>query len=112
MIFTLLTMLTVSAIAASKDAGTTVLKDVQPAGTPDKKQKQQYDLFFASASGKDYTCRTSEKKDIKVNEFVVGNNVTYEVKGNKGKVKTPAGKQLSCTIVRVANASATPATPK
>jgi hypothetical protein len=38
--------------------------------------------------------------------------VTYEVKGNKGKVKTAAGKELSCTIVRVANASAAPATPK
>lgn len=112
MILTLLAMLTVNAIAASKDAGTTVLKDVQPAGTPDKKQKQQYDVSFVSASGKDYTCRTSEKKDVKVHEFVVGSNVTYEVKGNKGKVKTAAGKELSCTIVRVANASAAPATPK
>ena len=109
---TLLATLTVNAVAASKDAGTTVLKDVQPAGTPDKKQKQQYDLSFASASGKDYTCRTSEKKDVKVHEFVVGGNVTYEVKGNKGKVKTSEGKQVSCTIVRVAKAAAASPTPK
>ena len=109
---TLLATLTVNAVAASKDAGATVLKDVQPAGTPDKKQKQQYDLFFASASGHDYTCRTSEKKDVKVNEFVVGSNVTYEVKGNKGKVKTAEGKQVSCTIVRVAKGAAASPTPK
>lgn len=110
---TLLATLTVNALAASKDAGTTVLKDVQPAGTPgDKKHKQQFDFFFASASGKDYTCRTGEKKDVKVHEFVVGSNVTYEVKGNKGKVKTAEGKQVSCTIVRVANAGAASPTPK
>jgi hypothetical protein len=44
----LLTMVALSAIAATKDTGTTVLKDVQPAGTTDKKHKhQQYDLSFA-----------------------------------------------------------------
>ncbi len=101
----LLTMVALNAIAATKDTGTTALKDVQPAGTADKKHKQQYDLSFASTSGKDYTCRTSEKTSVKATDFVVGNNVTYEVNGNKGKVKTDAGKQLSCTIVRVANVS-------
>jgi hypothetical protein len=97
------TMVALNATAATKDTGTTPLKDVQPAGTTDKKHKQQYDLSFASASGKDYTCRTNEKTSVKATDFVVGNNVTYEVKGNKGKVKTDAGKELSCTIVRVAN---------
>jgi gentisate 1,2-dioxygenase len=100
----LLTMVALSAIAATKDTGTTVLKDVQPAGTTDKKHKhQQYDLSFASASGKDYTCRTAEKTSVKASDLVVGSSATYEVNGNKGKVKTAAGKKLSCTIVRVAN---------
>jgi hypothetical protein len=31
--------------------------------------------------------------------------MTYEVNGDKGKVKTAAGKQVSCTVVRVAIAS-------
>jgi len=34
--------------------------------------------------------------------------VNYQVDGNKGKVKSSAGKQLSCTIVRVANVAAAP----
>ncbi len=102
---TLLTMVALNASAATKDTGTTSLRDVQPAGTTDKKHKQQYDLSFASISGKDYTCRTNEKTSVKATDFVVGNDLTYEVNGNKGKVKTAAGKQLSCTIVRVANAS-------
>lgn len=101
---TLLTLVSLSASAATKDSGTTALKDVQPAGTTDKKHKQQYDLSFASTSGNDYTCRTNEKTSVKATDFVVGNDVTYEINGNKGKVKTAAGKQLSCTIVRAANA--------
>jgi gentisate 1,2-dioxygenase len=100
---TFATILSVPGIAATKDSGTTTLKDVQPAGTTNNKQKhQQYDLSFASASGKEYTCRTGEKTSVKATDFVVGSSVTYEVKDNKGKLKTAAGKQLSCTIVRVA----------
>jgi gentisate 1,2-dioxygenase len=103
------TMVTVSAIAGSKDSGMTTLKDVQPVGVTDKKHKhQQYDLSFVSSMGKDYTCRTGEKTSVKANEFVVGSNVKYQVDGNKGKLKTSAGKQVSCTIVRVANVDATP----
>jgi len=101
----LLLMVPLSAFAGTKDSGSTVLKDVQPAGTPGKKQKQQYDLSFASAS-KIYTCRTSEKKNLNAIDFVVGGNVTYQVNGNKGKIKTSAGKQVDCTIVRVADVSA------
>jgi hypothetical protein len=110
MLATLLTMVALSANAATKDIGTTVLKDVQPAGTTDKKNKhQQYDLYFTSAAaGKDYTCRTSAKTSVKATDLVVGSNVTYQVNGNKGKVKTSAGKQLDCTIVRVADTSAAP----
>jgi hypothetical protein len=95
-------MLTLSAFAGSKESGSTVLKDVQPAGTPDDKQKQQYDLSFETGS-KSYTCRTSEKKNVNATDFVVGSNVTYQVNGNKGKIKTSQGKQVDCTIVRVAD---------
>lgn len=101
-VFGLLVIFALSAFAGAKDSGSTVLKDVQPAGTPSKKQKQQYDLSFASAS-KSYTCRTNEKKKLNATDFVVGSNVTYQVNGNKGKIKTAAGKQVECTIVRVAD---------
>ena len=104
---TVLMMFTFSVEAAKKNSGTTTLKDVQPAGTTDKDHKhQQYDLSFASSTGEDYTCRTSPKKSVNATDFIVGSNVNYEVDGNKGKVKSSAGKQLNCTIVRVANAAA------
>ncbi len=106
---TLLTMLNLPGIAAVKDSGTTTLKEVQPAGMTNKKQKhQQYDLSFASASGKEYTCRTTQKTSVKATDLVVGSSVTYEVNGDKGKVKTAGGKQVSCTIVRVSIAPAGP----
>ena len=105
MTFTIGLMLTVSAVAGSKDTGKTTLKDFQPAGTTDKKHKnQQYDLSFVTQSGKNYTCRTPEKTKMKATDFVVGSDLSYEVSGNKGKVKTSSGKQVDCTIVRVANA--------
>jgi gentisate 1,2-dioxygenase len=106
---TFLMMVTLSAGAATKDSGSTTLKDVQPVGVTDKKHKhQQYDLSFVSSTGKDYTCRTGEKTSVKATDFVVGSNVNYHVDGNKGKVKTSAGKQVSCMIVRVANVPAAP----
>jgi len=105
---TLLIMGAFSIVAANKISGTTTLKDVQPAGTTDKDHKQQYDLSFVSSTGEDYTCRTSAKKSVNATDFVVGSNVNYQVDGNKGKVKSSAGKQLSCTIVRVSNAAASP----
>ena len=105
MTFTIGLMLTVSAVAGSKDTGKTTLKDIQPAGTTDKKHKnQQYDLSFLTQSGKNYTCRTPEKTKMKATDFVVGSDLSYEVSGNKGKVKTSNGKQVNCTVVRVANA--------
>lgn len=57
-------------------------------------------------SGKDYTCRTKGSAKIKATDFVVGSDMTYEVNGNKGKVKISNGKKVDCTIVRVANAQA------
>src|SRR4051812_19825424 len=81
--------------------------DLQLAGTTDKNHKhQQYDLSFVSSTGKDYTCRTSEKKSVKATDFVVGSSLNFQVDGNKGKVKTSAGKELNCTIVRVASVTA------
>jgi hypothetical protein len=84
-----------------KQKGLTTLKDVQPAGTTDKKKKnQQYDLVF-EAMGMHYTCRTSHDKSIKITDFVVGTNVDYEIDGNKSKLKNTAGKKVGCTVVRV-----------
>lgn len=91
----------VYATAASKDTGSTTLKDVQPAGQKAKKHKQQYDITFGGITGTEYTCRTSEKQNVKATDLVVGSGATYEVKGTKGKV-TAAGKSYSCMIVRVA----------
>ena len=93
----------ITAAAGSKIEGTTTLKDFQPTGTTDKTHKhQQYDLSFA-ASGKQYTCRTNEKHSLKATDFVVGSDVQYEIGGSKGKLKSASGKQLECTIVRVAD---------
>ena len=93
--------------AAKKDSGTTTLKDVQPAGTTDAKdkKKQQYDFIF-EASGNHYTCRTSPKTSVKATDFVVGGDVKYEVDGDKGQLKTTSGKQVKCTVVRVEKISA------
>jgi hypothetical protein len=109
-LFILIMTFALSAAAAKKEKGKVALKDVQPAGVTDKKHKhqQQYDLFFTSTSGQDYTCRTSDKASVKATEVVVGGSISYEVDGNKGKIKTEAGKKVDCTIVRVANASSAP----
>lgn len=108
-LFTLIMMFALSAAAAKKEKGKVALKDVQPAGVTDKKHKDQlYDLFFTSTSGQEYTSRTSDKASVKATELVVGGSVSYEVDGNKGKIKTEAGKKVDCTIVRVANASSAP----
>jgi hypothetical protein len=93
----------ITAAAGSKIEGITALKDFQPTGTTDKKthKNQQYDLSFA-ASGKQYTCRTVEKESLKATDFVVGSDIKYEIGGNKGKVKSASGKQVECTVMRVA----------
>jgi hypothetical protein len=99
----LLTMVgALNASAAKKDEGTTTLKDVQPAGTTDTKDKknQQYDFIF-EVSGNHYTCRTSPKTSVKAIDFVVGSDVKYQIDGDKGKLKTTAGKEVKCSVVRV-----------
>jgi hypothetical protein len=97
------TMMIAITAAGSKVEGMTTLKDVQPTGMTDKTHKnQQYDLSFA-ASGKQYTCRTNEKESLKATDFIVGSDLKYEIGGNKGKLKSSSGKQIECTIVRVAD---------
>ena len=101
--------LCVVAVAADKENGNTTLKDVQPAGTTDKKhKKQQYDLTFAT-SKHEYTCRTHENEKVEATNFVVGTGISYKIDGNKGQVKsTQSGKNVKCTLVRVAAVRATP----
>jgi hypothetical protein len=90
-------MLTINARAASKESGKTMLKDLQPVGVTDEKHKnKRYDLSFVS---------TGEKTKLKVTDFVVGSDLTYVVNGTKAKLRTSSGKQVDCTIVRVANAA-------
>jgi hypothetical protein len=103
-LLTILSVLTAS--AAKKEAGSTTLKDLQPAGTTDTKdkKKQQYDFVF-EASGNHYTCRTSPKTSVKAIDFVVGGDLKYELDGDKGKLKTTAGKKVECTVVRVERVS-------
>ena len=86
---------------ADKFKADTTLKDTQTAGVKSKDQKHQaYDLSF-QAQGKQYTCRTDPKKSMNATDFVVGTDVKYQVNGNKGKIKTPQGKEVECKIVRV-----------
>jgi uncharacterized protein YcfJ len=112
----LMVFFAITAAAGSKIEGTTTLKDFQPAGTTDKKthKNQQYDLSFA-AIGKLYTCRSIEKESLKATDFVVGSDVKYEINGDKGKVKSGSGKQVECTVMRVAElpaATPPPAAPQ
>src|SRR5262252_6749888 len=95
-----------TASADKKEAGSTTLKDLQPAGTTDTKdkKKQQYDFIF-EASGNHYTCRTSPKTSVKAIDFVVGSGIKYELDGDKAKLKTAAGKKVECTVVRVEKVS-------
>jgi hypothetical protein len=97
------------AFAANKESGSTTLKDVQPAGTTDKKhKKQQFDLSFATSKN-EYTCRTNENQKVQATDFVVGSSIDYKIDGNKGHVKsTSTGKSAKCTLVRVAALTATP----
>ncbi len=99
-------MSALTASAAKKDTGTTTLKDLQTAGTTDTKdnKNQQYDFIF-DASAQHYTCRTSPKTSVKATDFVVGTDVKYEVDGDKVKLKTTAGKEVKCTVVRVEKVS-------
>lgn len=100
-ILAIASILTTLPASASKTKGTTTLKDSQPFGTTDKQHKHQaYDLSFDD-QGKSYTCRTNSSKSMNATDFVVGTPINYEIDGNKAKIKTPQGKHVECTIVRV-----------
>jgi len=95
-------------LSAAKQKGTATLKDFQPAGTTDKKDKtQKFDVTFDTA-GNEYTCRTKDK--VKASEFVVGNDVTFQVDNDKVELKNSSGKQLKCTVVRVEKLKGSPTT--
>ncbi len=103
----LLGVASLNAAGDSKNAGSTTLKDAQPAGVTDKKHKhQQFDQSFSS-SGRDYSCRTDPNAKVRATDIPVGSSVTYEIKGDKGKLKSSAGKNLNCKSVRVANTDTT-----
>jgi hypothetical protein len=101
--------LAILAFAANKESGSTTLKDVQPAGTTDKKhKKQQFDLSFATSKN-DYTCRTNENEKINATDWVVGSSINYKINGNKGEIKnTQSNKNVKCMVVRVAAVTAPP----
>ena len=90
LLFTAVSALTAS--AAQKEAGTTALKDLQPAGTTDSKDKKKQQYDYIEASGNHYTCRTSPNTSVKAIAFVVGSDLRYAVDGGEGKFKTTAGK--------------------
>jgi hypothetical protein len=101
--------LAILAFAANKESGSTTLKDVQPAGTTDKKhKKQQFDLSFMSPKN-DYTCRTNENEKVNATDWVVGSSINYKINGNKGEIKnTQSNKNVKCMVVRVAAVTAPP----
>ena len=107
----LLSFLCVPFAMAKKEKGTTTLKDVQPAGTTDKKNNNQQLDFSFDASGMSYLCRTSHKTGVKATDFVVGTNLTYELDEHKGKLKNASGEQVKCTVVRVEKLPTTSTAP-
>jgi hypothetical protein len=99
------------ATAAEKQKGTAKLDDLQATGQTDKKNKnQRYDFLF-DTQGNRYTCRTSEKTELKATDFVVGNDVRFEIEWDKVKLKSTAGKEAKCKVVRVENLGSTAQTP-
>ncbi len=88
-------------LSAGKIKGTTTLKDLQPANTPDKNNKKQmYDFMFVNA-GNSYTCRTDRDDKLKATDFIVGDALKFEIDNDKVKFKNASGKEAKCTIVRV-----------
>jgi hypothetical protein len=99
------------ATAGEKQKGSAKLADLQTAGTTDKKNKNQIYDFLFETSGNRYTCRTSHKTELKATDFVVGNDVRYEIDGDKVKLKSMTGKETKCKVVRVENLGAAAQTP-
>jgi hypothetical protein len=97
------------ATAGGKQKGTAKLDDLQTAGTTDKNNKNQIYDFLFDTGGNRYTCRTSHKTELKATDFVVGNDIRFEIDGDKVKLKSMTGKETKCKVVRVEAAGATQA---
>jgi hypothetical protein len=95
--------------SAAKQKGKAALKDFQPAGITDKKNNKTHEFdFIFDAAGNEYVCRTKDK--MKATDFVVGNDLSYELDNDKVKLKNPSGKEAKCMVVRVEKQTATPKT--
>jgi hypothetical protein len=105
----LVLMFALPATAGPKQKGTAKLDDLQPAGTTDKKDKNQRFDFVFETGGNKYTCRTAQDTKLKATDYVVGNDVHYEIDGDKVKLKSMAGKEAKCKVVRVEALGATQA---
>jgi len=90
--------------AGEKFKGTAPLKDLQPAGTTDKDNKNQIYDFMFTTNGNDYVCRTNRDAKIKATDFVVGSDMKYEIDEDNAKLKSTTGKEAKCKIVRVQKA--------
>lgn len=101
-LFVLLFSLTLS--AGDKQKGTLTLKDLQPAGTTSKDNKNQMYDFIFTTGGNDYTCRTNRDTKLKATDFVVGGELRFEIDGDNTKLKNSSGKEVKCKIVRVQKA--------
>jgi hypothetical protein len=100
-VLALILLCSLSAVAGDKPKGVATLKDFQPAGTTDKHhKKQQFDLTF-DATRTEYVCRTSKDAKLKATEWPVGDNISYELDNDKGKVKNSRGKKVDCKVMRV-----------
>ncbi len=101
MVVIVLMLFSLASFAGNKSKGTTLLKDLQPAGTTDKDNKNQIYDFLFTTNGNDYTCRTNREAKIKATDFVVGSDVKYEIDDDNAKLKSASGKEAKCKIVRV-----------
>lgn len=95
---------TLAVSAGNKQKGATVLKDLQPAGTTDKDNKNQIYDFMFTTGGNEYVCRTNRDTKMKATDFIVGDQLQFQLDNDEGKLKGSGGKEVKCKIVRVQKA--------
>jgi len=105
MVVMVVLMVALAVSAGNKSKGTTTLKDLQPAGTVNKDNKNQMYDFMFTTNGNDYVCRTNRDTKMKATDFIVGDQLQYQLDGDEGKVKGSGGKEVKCKVVRVQKAS-------
>jgi hypothetical protein len=93
--------ISISAFAA-KQTETGTLKDLRPVGSTTKKMKHQQFDFVIDTAAHEYTCRSNLGENVKATEYIVGSPIEFETNGQNGQVRTSAGKNAKCHIVRVA----------